>query len=77
VLTLQILKVSYDLYECPDKIIDSSNIEISTLVARLLKLVVVDHFGKIARWHLGKLGLGEILHMAKIKWKIKWRNEEP
>jgi hypothetical protein len=41
-----------------------------------LKPFVVDHFGKIAGWHLGKFGLGEILHIAKANKRIKWSNLE-
>jgi hypothetical protein len=52
--------VSNNLHENPNKIIYYSNIEINTPVARLLKPFVVDRFGKIARWHLNKLGLSEI-----------------
>jgi hypothetical protein len=62
---LQILIVFHNLHEYLDKIINCSNIETNTLVARLLKPIVVDCFGEIARWHLSKLRLGKILHMAQ------------
>jgi hypothetical protein len=70
------LIVSDNLYECPNKIINCSNIGINISIARLLKLLVVDHFGRITRWHLGKLGLGEILQMTQTELGIIWRNEE-
>jgi hypothetical protein len=60
-LALQILVIADNLYECPNKIINCNNIQISTLVARLLKPFMVDRFGEIARGHLGKLQLGEML----------------
>jgi hypothetical protein len=60
-LAFQILVISDNLHECPNKIIDSSNIQITTLVARLLIPFVVDRFGEMTRGHLGKLRLGEIL----------------
>jgi hypothetical protein len=60
-VALQILVISDNLHECLNKIIDSSNIQITTLVARLLIPFVVDRFGEMTRRHLGKFRLGEIL----------------
>jgi hypothetical protein len=57
-------------------IYDCSNIDIITPLVKLLKPFIVDRFGKIARWHLSKLRLGEILYMAQTERGINWRNEE-
>jgi hypothetical protein len=46
-VALQILVISDNLHACPNKIIDSSSIQITTLVARLLIPFVVHRFGEI------------------------------
>jgi hypothetical protein len=46
-VTLQILVIPDNLHECPNEIIDSSNIQITTSVARLLIPFVVHRFGEI------------------------------
>jgi hypothetical protein len=46
-VALQILVIPDNLYECLNKIIDYSNIQITTLVARLLIPFVVYQFGEI------------------------------
>jgi hypothetical protein len=55
------LVIPDNLHECPNEIIDSSNIQITTSVARLLIPFVVHRFGEITRGHLSKLRFGEIL----------------
>jgi hypothetical protein len=46
-VALQILVIPDNLHECPNEIIDYSNIQITTSVARLLILFVVHRFGEI------------------------------
>jgi hypothetical protein len=46
-VALQILVIPDNLHECPNKIIDYSNIQFTTSVARLLIPFVVHRFGKI------------------------------
>jgi hypothetical protein len=70
-LALQILVISDNLHECLNKIIDCSNIQTTTSVAKLLIPFVVDQFGEITRGHLGKLRLDEILQMAETQMRIK------
>jgi hypothetical protein len=46
-VALQILVIPNNMHECLNEIIDSSNIQITTLVARLLIPFVVHRFGEI------------------------------
>jgi hypothetical protein len=60
-VAFQILVIPDNLHECPNEIIDSSNIQITISVARLLIPFVVHRFDEITLEHLGKLRFGEIL----------------
>ena len=76
-VAFQILVISDNLHECLNEIIDSSNIQITTLVARLLISFVMHRFGEITRGHLSKFQFGKILQMAETQLRIIWRSEEP